>query len=205
VASPNPDPDGLNELNGVVGVPLAPRTVWAVGSYSKPNANDDEQLLVPTPPSQPSAPITPAPVGCRYSDRAHELGVRFDLGLLPWRLRCPTAEATPVLPRLAYLTLCRSIQLLAQLARGDAAKDLEILVLRHQLAVLRRQTPRPKLEPADQALLAAVSRVLPRSRWSASSSSPAPCCAGTAACSPAHGPTRVVDRGGRRSTRRSSS
>ena len=78
----------------------------------------------------------------------------------------PTAEATPVLPRLAYLTLCRSIQLLAQLARGDAAKDLEILVLRHQLAVLRRQTPRPKLEPADRALLAAVSRILPRSRWS---------------------------------------
>jgi hypothetical protein len=68
-------------------------------------------------------------------------GGRFDLGLRPWRLRCPTAEATPVLPRLAYLTLCRrSIQLLAQLARGDAAKDLEILVLRHQLAVLRRQT-----------------------------------------------------------------
>jgi putative transposase len=68
-----------------------------------------------------------------------------------------------VLPKLAYLTLCRSIQLLA---RGDAAKDLEILVLRHQLAVLRRQRPRPKLEPADRALLAAVSRVLPRSRWS---------------------------------------
>jgi hypothetical protein len=38
-----------------------------------------------------------------------------------------------VLPRLACLTLCRSIQLLALLARGDAAKDLEILVLRHQL------------------------------------------------------------------------
>jgi len=71
-----------------------------------------------------------------------------------------------VLPRLAYLTLCRSVQLLALLARGDAAKDLEILVLRHQLTVLRRQTPRPKLEPADRALLAAISRVLPRDRWS---------------------------------------
>ena len=67
-----------------------------------------------------------------------------------------------MLPRLAYLTLCRSIQLLALLARGDAAKDLEILVLRHQLSVLRRQTPRPRLEPADRALLAAISRVLPR-------------------------------------------
>jgi putative transposase len=71
-----------------------------------------------------------------------------------------------VLSKLAYLTLCRSIQFLALLARGDAAKDLEVLVLRHQLTVLRRQVPRPKLEPADRALLAAVSRVLPRARWS---------------------------------------
>jgi len=44
-----------------------------------------------------------------------------------------------MLPKLAYLTLCRSMQLLALPARGDAAKDLEMLVLRHQLAVLRRQ------------------------------------------------------------------
>jgi putative transposase len=71
-----------------------------------------------------------------------------------------------MLPKLAYLTLCRSIQLLVLLARGDAAKDLEILVLRHQLTVLRRQTPRPRLQPADRALLAAVSRLLPRARWS---------------------------------------
>jgi len=71
-----------------------------------------------------------------------------------------------VLPSLAYLALCRSIQLLALLARADTAKDLEILVLRHQLIVLHRQTPRPKLEPADRALLAAISRAVPRSRWS---------------------------------------
>jgi hypothetical protein len=65
-----------------------------------------------------------------------------------------------------YLTLCRSIQLLRLMARGDAAKDLEILVLRHQRIVLGRQIPPRRLEPADRALLAAVSRVLPRSRWS---------------------------------------
>jgi putative transposase len=76
------------------------------------------------------------------------------------------SEATWVLSKLAYLMLCRSIRLLALLARGDAAKDLEILVLHHQLTVLRRRVPHPTLEPADRALLAAVSRVLPRARWS---------------------------------------
>jgi transposase InsO family protein len=49
--------------------------------------------------------------------------------------------------------------------RGDAAKDIEILVLRHQLAVLRRQVSRPVLRPADRVLLAALSRMLPRTRW----------------------------------------
>ena len=71
-----------------------------------------------------------------------------------------------MLSKFTYVAWCRSIQLLVLLARGDATKDLELLVLRHQLAVLRRQIPRPRLEPADRALLAAVSRVLPRSRWS---------------------------------------
>ena len=73
-----------------------------------------------------------------------------------------------MLPRLAYLTLCRSIQLLAQLARGDAAKDLEILFLRHQLAVLRRQTPRPRLEPADRAQAHQGGSPAPRVQVSAS-------------------------------------
>jgi transposase len=62
-----------------------------------------------------------------------------------------------VFSKLVYLTPCRSIQLLALLARADTAKDLEILVLRQQLTVLRRQVPRPRFEPADRTLLAAVS------------------------------------------------
>ena len=71
-----------------------------------------------------------------------------------------------MLPKRAYLTLCRSIQLLMFAARGDATKDLELLVPRHQLSVLGRQVPRPKLEPTDRALLTALSRALPRARWS---------------------------------------
>jgi hypothetical protein len=51
-----------------------------------------------------------------------------------------------VLSKLAYLTLYRSVQLLVLPARDEAAKDREILVLRHQLTVLGRQVARPRLE-----------------------------------------------------------
>jgi putative transposase len=49
--------------------------------------------------------------------------------------------------------------------RSSEFKELEIVVLRHQLAVLRRQTRRPQLRTTDRLLLAAASRLLPRSRW----------------------------------------
>jgi hypothetical protein len=104
-------------------------------------------------------------------------------------------------PRLAYLTLCRSIQLLAMVARGQAAKDLKLLVLRHQRSVLRRQTARPRLEPADRALLAAISRVVPRARWSWFLSGRRRCWAGTDAGWPAPGPTRTTRPADHRWTR----
>lgn len=56
--------------------------------------------------------------------------------------------------------------MLTQIARDGGAKDVEILVLRHQVAVLRRQVHRPDLEPADRVVLAVLSRLLPRPRWS---------------------------------------
>ena len=63
--------------------------------------------------------------------------------------------------RLAYLILARVLSWLALLARSDAAKDVEILVLRHEVAVLRRHHPRPKLTWVDRAMLSALSRLLP--------------------------------------------
>ena len=64
--------------------------------------------------------------------------------------------------RLAYLLMIRVFDWLALLARSDISKDVEILVLRHEVAVLRRQIARPKPDWADRAMIAALTRLLPR-------------------------------------------
>jgi putative transposase len=58
------------------------------------------------------------------------------------------------------------IDLLVLRGRTTRSKDVEILVLRHQLAVLGRQSARPRFEPEDRAILTALARVLGRDRWS---------------------------------------
>ena len=64
-----------------------------------------------------------------------------------------------------YLLIRQVLQLLALQVRSDDFKDLEILVLRHELAMLRRRTRRPAVTPIDRPFLTAASRLLPRARW----------------------------------------
>ncbi|HEY5987875.1 MAG TPA: hypothetical protein VIV12_16100 [Streptosporangiaceae bacterium] len=55
-----------------------------------------------------------------------------------------------------YVLACRLVELVVLLARGDRSNELELLVLRHGLSILRRQLSRPQLAPRDRLLLAAL-------------------------------------------------
>jgi putative transposase len=74
------------------------------------------------------------------------------------------ALSVPMSVRVAYLVVLRVFGWLALLARSDRAKDAEILILRHQVAVLQRPARSPKLSWAGRAVLSALARLLPRSQ-----------------------------------------
>jgi putative transposase len=77
----------------------------------------------------------------------------------------PWHNPRPMVFSFLYVVVRRLFELVVLHRKDEADKDIEIVVLRHQLAVLKRQVKRPALRPADRAFLAAASRVLSRARW----------------------------------------
>jgi putative transposase len=67
--------------------------------------------------------------------------------------------------KIIYLLVRRVLGLAVLVFRTDLAKDAELLVLRHENAVLRRHASRVRYEPADRVWLAALARLIPRNRW----------------------------------------
>jgi len=96
-----------------------------------------------------------------------------------------------VLQSVVYVALRRILQLVSLLFRSADSKELEIVVLCHELAVLRRQVHRPAFRPADRWFLTAASRLLPRVKWSVFLVTPATFCAGTAGWWRSAGPMRA--------------
>lgn len=74
-------------------------------------------------------------------------------------------DAATVLFSLLYAVVHLLLEILIVRGRSTARLEAEVLALRHQLRVLERQVGRPRWQPADRLLLAAVSRVLPRPDW----------------------------------------
>jgi putative transposase len=81
-------------------------------------------------------------------------------------LRIKFRPSSTVTFSLVYLSLCRLFGLVRSARRSESDKDIEIMVLRHQVRILQRQLhARVRHRPSDRAILAALSRLLPRSRW----------------------------------------
>src|SRR2546421_8098229 len=72
-----------------------------------------------------------------------------------------------MLLKIVYLLTCRVLGVAVLVLRGDRSKDAEMLVLRHENAVLRRNIGRVRYEPADRVWFAALARLIPRRRWTA--------------------------------------
>ena len=93
---------------------------------------------------------------------------------------------------LVYVFACRLFELVVLLGRGERSKELEILVLRHELSILRRQVRRPRFAPSDRLLLAALSRCCRAARGARSWSRRRRFCAGIGGSSPRAGRIRIA-------------
>ena len=102
--------------------------------------------------------------------------------------------------RLLYLIFLRILGRVLLMSRTSSTQDVELLILRHEVAVLRRTNPRPRLDWADRAVLAALIRRLPRALQEYRLVTPTPSCAGTVTSCARSGPIRTGPDGHRSTT-----
>jgi putative transposase len=112
------------------------------------------------------------PVGCTNSVGALAVALGRALPDVEIASAARLVEVVSLGLSLMYIVVCRLVELVVLLGRRDRTKELEILVLRHEVSVLRRKAGRPRFEPRDRLLLAALSRMLPRRSWQAFSVRP---------------------------------
>jgi putative transposase len=91
---------------------------------------------------------------------------------LGWPL--PQQEEATLLVSLAYQVCRTALRIVCSAMRPADAKDVEIAVLRHQLEVIRRKKGTPRFGSEDRVILSALSRLLPRRRWTAFVVTPEP-------------------------------
>jgi hypothetical protein len=117
---------------------------------------------------------------------------KYDCGrdLVTCGLRLSSCDPGSMFLSLAYRATSRVLGFVAVLFRREVSKDAELLVLRHENTVLRRQIVRVRYGPADRFWFAALSSLIPRRRWTAVSQSVRRLCwPGTADWLPASGTT----------------
>lgn len=167
------------QANVAVTQPLPVRAVSARTVSASPVIEPDPMVRSARPPTSRSSIGADAARTTRSPHRpASDRGVGYQKSIVAVISRYRSTkdyDASPLAPcrwrsrvvwSFVYLTLRRALELILLCFRSAEAKEIEILVLRHELAVLRRQHPRPRLQPKNRALLAALSRHLPRARWS---------------------------------------